>query len=196
MGMRPPIVHELSAQILLGASLAIWVGVEVALRWRSRSRGRTVREWTFFFVLLACAASATAAVVAAVHPLAPLPGADPWPVVVGLALLWAGIAFRWWAIITLGRFFKLTVVIQDQHRVVDHGPYRRVRHPSYLGFLVASAGLGVALGDWVSLGALLVGGMIACVVRIRVEERVLLGALGEEYATYAGRTARLVPGLF
>jgi protein-S-isoprenylcysteine O-methyltransferase len=101
-----------------------------------------------------------------------------------------------WAILVLGRYFKVMVSIQDGHQVVDRGPYRRVRHPSYTGCILVMAGLGLAEGDWISLAIMLFGGLLAFGVRIRVEEHVLRQALGEEYAAYMRRTARLVPGVF
>lgn len=71
-----------------------------------------------------------------------------------------------------------------------------MRHPSYTGALVGLSGIGLAQGDWVSLAVMFVGPLIAFLVRIPVEEHALLQALGEDYATYSRRTARLVPGLF
>src|SRR5688572_32595911 len=47
--------------------------------------------------------------------------------VVGVLLFVAGIALRWWAIITLGRFFTVDVVIEKDHEVVERGPFRLVR---------------------------------------------------------------------
>jgi protein-S-isoprenylcysteine O-methyltransferase Ste14 len=140
--------------------------------------------------------SLAAGIVVSVHDVAPIAG-DSWgPVAAGLLLIWTGLAFRTWSIHTLGRFFKLTVVIQDGHRVIDHGPYRLLRHPSYLGMIVAMTGLGVTEGDWASTAIMLSGTLAAFLMRIRVEERTLLAELGDEYAAYAKRTARLLPGVF
>lgn len=105
-------------------------------------------------------------------------------------------AFRSWSIYTLGRFFKLTVVIQDDHRVIDSGPYKFVRHPSYIGSIVAMTGLGLAEGDWVSVAIMFLGTLTAFVLRIRIEERTLAAELGEEYVAYSQRTARLLPGVY
>ncbi|MGH3185401.1 MAG: isoprenylcysteine carboxylmethyltransferase family protein, partial [Streptosporangiaceae bacterium] len=46
---------------------------------------------------------------------------------IGIALIFLGVALRWWAIRTLGRFFRTSVIIQGEHRMVTSGPYRRVR---------------------------------------------------------------------
>jgi isoprenylcysteine carboxyl methyltransferase (ICMT) family protein len=45
----------------------------------------------------------------------------------------AGIVLRWYAIVTLGRFFSMRVQTTSDQQVVESGPYRFVRHPSYTG---------------------------------------------------------------
>jgi protein-S-isoprenylcysteine O-methyltransferase Ste14 len=195
-GVRPLVLHDGPWRAAFSASLGLWAIVDVAVRWRTRRQGRSPAEWTFFFIVLVMSASAVGAAIAVGNHVAPIPGPAWLPPAIGLPLLWAGAALRSWAIHTLGGLFKLVVVIQRDHRVVDRGPYRWVRHPSYTGAILGCAGIGLAEGDWVSLGALLVGSLVAFVVRIRVEERALLDALGEEYAAYVERTARLVPGVY
>ncbi len=124
-----------------------------------------------------------------------LPG-PPWALLAaGLALYVLGQALRGWAISTLGDWFQGALVVQDDQRLVESGPYRLIRHPAYAGGIVRAAGLGLVLDNWLSL-ALLVAGMTAFVaVRIRREEAVLVGGL-EPYATYRRRTARLLPGIW
>jgi protein-S-isoprenylcysteine O-methyltransferase Ste14 len=125
-----------------------------------------------------------------------LPGPGWWPLALGLAMFTAGLALRAWAVHELGRFFKFTVVVQADHRVVDSGPYRLIRHPSYTGLLVAELGLGIALGTWLSIPACLLPPLIGFGLRLTHEERVLAEELGEPYRSYMRRTWRLVPGLW
>ena len=61
---------------------------------------------------------------------------------------------------------------------------------------MASLGLGIALGTWLSIPACLVPPLIAFGVRLRHEEAVLVQALGEPYRAYMRRTKRLVPGVW
>ena len=116
--------------------------------------------------------------------------------IVGLILFAAGIFIRWYSIIHLGRFFTVDVSIAAGHRIIDTGPYRYVRHPSYSGALLAFAGFGLCLGNWVSLPVLLVPITAAFLWRIQVEERVLNDALGDDYGRYAARTKRLIPAIY
>lgn len=123
-------------------------------------------------------------------------GALPdWIFNVGIFLMFLGVLIRQYAIAILGRFFSLSVQISEDHRVVDRGPYRLVRHPSYTGILITFTGLGLAVQ---SLGALLVLLLffgISFGYRMYVEERTLLSGLGQDYASYRKRTKRLIPFL-
>jgi protein-S-isoprenylcysteine O-methyltransferase len=114
----------------------------------------------------------------------------------GIALFAAGLILRWHSIVWLGRFFTVNVAIAADHRVVDTGPYRYVRHPSYTGVLLAFLGYGIALGNWLSLLAVTVPIAAAFMRRIAVEEAALHGALGQAYLDYASRTRRLVPFIY
>jgi protein-S-isoprenylcysteine O-methyltransferase len=114
----------------------------------------------------------------------------------GIALFVAGLALRWYAIVHLGRFFTVNVSIAADHRLIDTGPYRIVRHPSYTGALMAFLGLGLCIANWASLLSLLVPICLAFLRRIHVEEAVLLQALGDQYRDYMRRTKRLIPAIY
>lgn len=110
-------------------------------------------------------------------------------------LLLGGAAIRWWAVITLGKFFTVDVATHDDHSLVDTGPFRFVRHPSYTGLLVEFCGFGVSLGNAVSLLVLMVPVASALAYRMHVEEAALRRVLGAPYEAYCARTKRIVPGL-
>jgi protein-S-isoprenylcysteine O-methyltransferase len=74
----------------------------------------------------------------------------------GLFLMGAGIAFRWYAIQHLGRFFVPEVIIQPNQSLITTGPYRYIRHPSYTGTFLTIIGFGLALTNWLSLVLMLV----------------------------------------
>ena len=112
---------------------------------------------------------------------------------VGILLILAGVAFRWYAVRTLGRFFTLQVAIQPGQTVVESGPYRLIRYPSYTGSLMSLLGLGFVLSNWLSLVAVLLFTIIGYSYRIWVEEMTLVNALGEPYREYMKRTKRIIP---
>lgn len=114
----------------------------------------------------------------------------------GLSLLVAGVAIRWTAIHTLGKYFTSTVVIRDDHRLIRGGLYKHLRHPAYTGALVAHFGLGLSFSNWFSLALSFVPYLLAAAYRIHVEEQALTAAFGEEYLDYSRNTKRLIPKLY
>ena len=107
--------------------------------------------------------------------------------------MWGGVVLRIWAVRTLGSLFRTVVVIQDKHELIIAGPYRLLRHPSYAGSLLTLAGIGLALGNWLSLLVAVLGALIGFTRRIPVEEAALQAHFGGDYTAYAHRTWRLVP---
>ncbi len=111
----------------------------------------------------------------------------------GIALMLAGVALRWYAIRTLGRLFTREVAIQAGHEIIQVGPYRLLRHPAYTGSLITLLGVGLALTNWAGLVILLVLTMAGFLYRISIEERALIAAFGDPYREYMHHTRRLIP---
>ena len=106
-------------------------------------------------------------------------GGPRWVVfAVGMVLVVAGIGLRRWAITTLGQYFTHDVRIADDQPVVDRGPYGVVRHPAYASSVVSLIGIGLALGNWLSLAAAVLIPLVGYVWRIRVEEGSAAGPPG------------------
>jgi protein-S-isoprenylcysteine O-methyltransferase Ste14 len=110
-----------------------------------------------------------------------------------VALTTAGFLFAWWARIHLGRLWSDWVVKKAGHHVVDTGPYRLVRHPIYLGLILAAFATATEKGtSFALLGAAII--TLAFYTKARREERFLRAELGEDaYDAYARMTAMLVP---
>jgi protein-S-isoprenylcysteine O-methyltransferase len=114
----------------------------------------------------------------------------------GGVLFVLGLILRWYSIIYLGQYFTVNVAIAADHRVIDTGPYRFVRHPSYSGSLLEFIGFGITVGNWLSLALLVLPVLLAFARRISIEERALSQALGDGYVRYMARTKRLIPGIY
>ena len=114
----------------------------------------------------------------------------------GVCLFAVGLVLRWYSMVYLGRLFTFDVAVAADHRVVDSGPYRLVRHPAYAGSLLTFLGLGICGGNGVSLLVLVTPIALAFLRRIAIEEAALTTALGSRYADYARRTKRLVPFVY
>lgn len=80
--------------------------------------------------------------------------------------------------------------------MVQEGPYKLVRHPSYSGVIVLILGIGFMIGNALSLLLLTTSVLVGILYRIRVEEQELLRHFGEVYADYMQRTKRLIPFVF
>lgn len=128
-------------------------------------------------------------------PQTRLPHIELWQVA-GCALMVTGFVLRWWSILYLGQFFTVNVAVHEGHRVVDSGPYRYVRHPSYTGALLAFLGLSFGFASWLSILLVMIPACFAYAWRMRVEERALATALGGAYESYMRRTKRLVPVIY
>ena len=111
----------------------------------------------------------------------------------GILLMYAGIALRLYAIIVLGAFFTTTVAVAAEQPVIEAGPYRLIRHPSYSGILLILLGFGLSLTNWLSLLVIMGCAIIGLSYRIHVEEHVLQEQLGQRYQEYMRRTKRLIP---
>jgi protein-S-isoprenylcysteine O-methyltransferase len=114
----------------------------------------------------------------------------------GFLLFLGGLILRWYSIGYLGRYFTVDVSISAQHKLIDSGPYRYVRHPTYAGALLAFLGLGFCFENWLSILFMTVPIIAAFLWRIRIEERALADALGKDYRAYTQRTKRLIPFVY
>lgn len=112
----------------------------------------------------------------------------------GIGLLLGGLLLRQYAIVTLGRLHTLDVTTRPAQPVVEIGPYRWVRHPSYAGAMLTAAGILLCSTNWLSLICYVLV-VSAYGYRIWVEEVALVADLGEPYRAYMRRTKRLIPYL-
>jgi protein-S-isoprenylcysteine O-methyltransferase Ste14 len=173
-------------------TLGVWGLAEMTLRIRERLGGRggtATDHGTRILIVVSLGAALALAGVLAHHRDRLWPGARAS----GVALMWAGIGLRLWAIFTLGDSFRTSVEVHQGQRVIERGPYRLIRHPSYTGLMLIILGVGVADGTWLSVAAALFLPLPALLHRISVEEKVLVSSLGEPYAAYRSRTKRLIP---
>src|SRR5213078_4538380 len=186
----------MSVSLLLGLIYLISELLLTVTR-RSRSRTGTKQDRSTLRVvwLVIMVSVATGIYVAKQWPAAALPHQRSF-VFAGVVLFVAGLLLRWWAIIALGRFFTVDVTIEKDQELVERGPFRVVRHPSYTGVLLAFVGLALSLGNWAALLVILLPIGAAFIHRMNVEEDALSRALGRRYADYMKRTKRLVPFVY
>ncbi len=180
------------ALLALDVSLAAFALGELSQAWRLRrsaSRADLRAEVIFRVILLGGILALPGG--RALAPAATGGGAVLFAA--GLMVAWLGMVLRWWSFATLGRYFTFVVKTSADQPVVDRGPYRVLRHPSYTGLLLAVAGCGLMVGNWAGAAAATIMVSIALVYRLRREERALADALGDRYRDFAEGRARLIP---
>jgi len=114
----------------------------------------------------------------------------------GLFLIIFGLVIRWFAIHKLKEFFSVTVSIQKDHRIVDTGIYKYIRHPAYLGSLLSFLNLDCALQNWLTIVVIFFPIFSALIYRIHVEEKVLNLEFREAYSDYSSHTKKLIPWIY
>jgi protein-S-isoprenylcysteine O-methyltransferase len=119
-----------------------------------------------------------------------------WLTWAGIAIMISGVVFRQYAISVLGKFFTATIQIIKDHELIQTGPYRYIRHPSYLGILIMAFGLGIAMANWISLLLCMVLPSIGLMQRIRFEEKELEQHFGKKYQDYKKKTRRVIPFIY
>ncbi len=178
------------------ALLAVWGAAGVTLTLTRPGRGQDVarsEKDPLAMLLLALIPLGTPALAAwggrAGHWLLPAPGAFGWA---GVALSALGLHVRVSAMRQLGARFSPLLAVQREHALETSGWYAVVRHPGYLGALLANAGAAIAFGSAVALPFALVMAVVQA-DRVRREEALLARHFGSAWQAYARRTGALFP---
>jgi len=120
-----------------------------------------------------------------------LPG---WIRVSGFGMGLVALGWYWWVFRSLGKNITDTVVTRQEHTLVQHGPYRWVRHPLYTGIVPFGLAIALLTANWLVL-ALTVATFVLLAVRTKVEERNLVARFGDSYREYMENTGRFLPRL-
>jgi len=114
---------------------------------------------------------------------------------VAIVISCAGAAGEIWAAISLGASYSPLLRVSKEQVLITAGAYRWIRHPLYAFGLPLMVGWGVAAANWfiIATGTLVI--LLAMLIRAPREEAMMLGAFGESYRAYIGRTGRFVPRL-
>jgi protein-S-isoprenylcysteine O-methyltransferase Ste14 len=116
--------------------------------------------------------------------------------IAGCIMIALGMLLRWFAIFSLKRQFTVDVAITKDHRIIQEGVYRFVRHPAYAGSILSFLGLALSFANVISFIIIFLPICSAFLYRIRVEERTLVAAFGDEYIRYTETTKRLIPRIY
>ncbi|MBK5238972.1 MAG: isoprenylcysteine carboxylmethyltransferase family protein [Actinomycetales bacterium] len=116
-----------------------------------------------------------------------------WLAILALIAMLGGVMIALFALVGLGKAATATPVPKEGAPLRTNGLYAAVRHPIYSGLL--AAGLGLTLrGDSVWHIVIFAGLIVLLSLKSRWEERMLV-AVHPEYATYAAKVGRFMPGI-
>jgi protein-S-isoprenylcysteine O-methyltransferase Ste14 len=116
--------------------------------------------------------------------------------IAGAVVLVLGLELSGWAMIA-NAFFSTAVRIQDDrgHAVCDTGPYRFVRHPGYVGFILHALGLAFLLGSlWALIASIAASAFV--IIRMSFEDRLLQAELSGYPDCVQKVRYRLLPGVW
>jgi protein-S-isoprenylcysteine O-methyltransferase Ste14 len=120
---------------------------------------------------------------------------DPAIANAGLAITIIGLGFAVWARFIIGRNWGGLITVQQDHKLMRDGPYGIVRHPIYSGFMLATLGTAIIVGQ--------VGGLISVALiviawgyKARLEETFMVEQFGAEYEDYRRHVKALIPGVW
>jgi protein-S-isoprenylcysteine O-methyltransferase Ste14 len=92
----------------------------------------------------------------------------------------------------LGKYWSGRITLKVDHRLIQSGPYGRVRHPIYSGLLLALLGTAITIGTLQScLGVAVI--FVAVLRKMSVEEQWMAAQFGNEYEVYRRRVNALIP---
>ncbi len=95
----------------------------------------------------------------------------------------------------LGRNWSVSLQLKDDHKLITHGIYSRIRHPMYSAFWLMAIAQALLLPNLVAGLAGIVGFGTLYLLRVGHEERLMIEGFGAEYEAYMQRTGRLWPRL-
>jgi protein-S-isoprenylcysteine O-methyltransferase Ste14 len=114
--------------------------------------------------------------------------------IIGFVIFVLGITLRLFAIKTLGKYYSHIVRRVENHKIIDSGPYRYIRHPAYAGMILANLGIVLFYFNWVTLLLFALVLLPAIILRILIEEKTLFKIAS--YPSYAQDRSRLIPGIW
>ena len=112
---------------------------------------------------------------------------------VGISLILSKVLLKGWAMKTLGKYYNAHIMVGEHHELIKSGPYKYVRHPAYSARFLSIIGITLMLNAFYTLIVALVVDLAFISIRIRLEERELMGKFGEQYLAYKKQTWAIIP---
>jgi protein-S-isoprenylcysteine O-methyltransferase Ste14 len=187
----PYLLLNFKVIFLVIGSLLIWY-TQPAFSWEETSLNKHTDNYSVIIILFAASISIVLQNVEWAYWRAEKKS-NLFITILGACIIIIGITIRIWSIKILGTHFTATVRTQENHILIDGGPYSFVRHPSYLGAFLAIVGGSVFLNAYLSIIVSTILMFVAYYVRISHEEKILTAFFGDKYIQYSKKTKKLFP---
>lgn len=190
-----------AAKTLWVLGIVVWYAIRYPFQRHARKRG-IVTSWggTGDRVALVIAAVGQF-LIPAIYVFTGQPAFADYPFQPPLA--WLGVLVLIGALVMfrvthkqLGRNWSVTLETRTSHKLVTDGLYGYVRHPMYSSFLLSAIAQALLLPNWIGGLSGLAGIAVLFFYRVEKEEKMMTATFGDEYRSYTGRTARIIPWLY
>ena len=110
----------------------------------------------------------------------------------GVLICLLGLLVAIWSRKTLGAEWSQDVELKREHKLVQDGPYRYMRHPIYTGHLLMGLGTAIASGSLVAFAGF-ASFVLGFWIKLTQEESLLLRSFPDTYPAYKNRVRALIP---
>lgn len=118
-----------------------------------------------------------------------------WQIALGVVFFALAATLSWTARRALAQFWRFDAGLDADHKLVQSGPYRVVRHPIYTSMFCLLLGTGFLVSWWPLLIAGAVIFVIGTEIRVRIEDALLASRFGDDFQAYRQKTAAYIPGI-
>lgn len=119
-----------------------------------------------------------------------------WVVVPAVVLQLAFWWLFWRSHVDLGRNWSPGLETRHEHRIVETGVYKRIRHPMYAAIWLQALSQPLLVHNWLGGAFILIAFAAMYFIRVPREEAMLVERFGDAYRAYMDRTGRIWPKRF
>lgn len=182
--------------VVLSAPIVFTLGQPRRIKGRSSGKGAITRTWPF--VLLMTVGFVVIGILLW-HPI-PLYISNQLSLllsIIGSIVYIPGVGLYLWGLVTLGSQFGVSGLLgaelYKEHKLITSGPFRILRHPMYVGVLLAAMGALLIFRTWAML--VFTPMSLVVVARAEREEKLLDQEFGDEWKAYASKVPKWFPRL-
>lgn len=169
--------------------LTVWRILETVLPDRKKKKGLITANWLFVCLFIS---GCLITIFTFLEFLLIVTKINKIITIMGLIMVFCRIPLKIWAIKTLNEFWSIQIEIRSNQELITSGPYKYLRHPSYLGTIVEVIGGTLTANAYYTLLFACLIYMPLLLMRIKLEEKELIKKFGIEYKNYM----KAIPALF